>query len=74
MEICKNCGRRLKGAKSKERGYGPVCYSKIYGTETKGNNYSSLDSSYSIFENYEVPGQIEISDYLKELEENIEND
>lgn len=74
MALCNRCGRRLKGAKSKERGYGPVCYSKIYGTETESNNYSSSYSSYSMLENYEVPGQIELSEYMKGLEDKKDND
>ncbi len=29
--ICLNCGKKLKDAKSIERGYGPVCWGKVAG-------------------------------------------
>lgn len=28
---CQCCGRALKSAKSRELGYGPVCYSRLFG-------------------------------------------
>ena len=29
VSYCKRCGRRLKDAESKARGYGPTCFARI---------------------------------------------
>lgn len=58
---CQGCGRVLKNQKSRELGYGPVCYKKAFGSNTKRkDSYSSADD----FPYYEIPGQMEIEDYL----------
>jgi len=37
-EICNRCGRTLKDAKSKERGYGPKCWKKQQHEEQEADN------------------------------------
>lgn len=62
------CGRTLKGAKSIERGYGPVCYQKIKPKKVKKTvsfeNHSILDDM-----DYNLPGQMELGDFI-EMPEN----
>lgn len=61
---CGICGRTLKDSKSRERGYGPVCYRKI--NPTSANEEGSVSKSSSIFElDYDIPGQMEIKDFIK---------
>lgn len=55
MKICGRCGRKLRGKKSVERGYGPVCYRK-----------ETMDQAFgggSILPKPEpqLPGQMDIS-------------
>lgn len=64
--ICSICGRRLKSAKSRELGYGPVCYKRTFGSvKLRGHkeNSSAEEMPY-----YDIPGQITIEEYLKSLE------
>lgn len=65
MVVCMECGRKLRSVQSREVGYGPVCYKKIFGTslrirdgETK-TDYISDKVPY-----YEIPGQMSIEDFL----------
>jgi hypothetical protein len=61
------CGRILKEPESIQRGFGPVCYSKIMPKAPKmaktvrGNN-----SNYNPMEDadYKVPGQMELSEFI----------
>lgn len=62
MDKCALCGRKLKKEKSRELGYGPVCYKKRYGNCLrarckKENSFigGSLNSG--------LPGQMSIDDY-----------
>lgn len=63
---CSICGRRLKSAKSRELGCGPVCYKRIIGSVKQGGH---KDNSFvKDMPNYDIPGQITIEEYLKSLE------
>ena len=33
--VCRRCGRPLKNLHSRRRGYGPVCYQKVFGKTTE---------------------------------------
>lgn len=71
--ICLACGRILKSQKSKELGYGPKCYRRIYGS---GGSSRKGDKGFIIdgIPHYEVPGQISIDDYLQTLSEEREKE
>lgn len=64
MMICLICGRALKTQQSKDLGYGPVCYKKMFGNlPSKGKNrklYQGIDD----IPYYEIPGQMTLNDYL----------
>lgn len=63
--ICLNCGRTLKNLQSKEIGYGPACYKKIYGSSIP---IRSRDRPITEkFPYYDIPGQISWNDYLQML-------
>lgn len=64
--ICSICGRRLKSAKSRELGYGPVCYKRAFGSVKQGGHKEN--SSAEEMPYYDIPGQITIEEYLKSLE------
>lgn len=64
--ICANCGRKLRNVASKEVGYGPVCYKRLFGISLKGshqnNTLESINSSYRT-----LPGQVTIEEYLQKV-------
>ena len=35
MAVCMECGRKLRSQQSKEVGYGPVCYKRVFGTSMR---------------------------------------
>ena len=72
--ICGICGRNLKGAKSIERGYGPICYQKIKPKTVKSRTVAARQSS-CVFddEDYSVPGQMELSEFI-DMQEGVEKD
>ncbi len=74
--ICGICGRTLKGAKSIERGYGPICYQKIKPKTVTSRSASTKKSSGSAFdeEDYSVPGQMELSEFIEMPEGGQNND
>lgn len=63
---CLGCGRALKTQLSKECGYGPVCYKKIYGTSIKTRASTNKSTSADEFPYYEIPGQMCLEDFLNE--------
>lgn len=65
---CAACGRPLKSSKSRELGYGPVCYRKMFGCapRIRGN---AAESSADDIPNYDIPGQITVEEYLQALGE-----
>lgn len=64
---CSLCGRKLKNEKSQEIGYGPVCYRKIFGSSLKRQNIRDRGRGGKDIPYYDIPGQIEIEEYLKSL-------
>ncbi len=54
--ICLNCGKRLKDAKSIERGYGPVCWGKV-----SGESHKNVELDPEATEG--IPGQMGFEDY-----------
>ena len=59
---CKSCGRKLTSDESLEHGYGPVCYARIYGKQPKKKRKIT-----DFWKDYNVPGQITIDEWLREL-------
>lgn len=57
MSMCKRCGRRIRGIKSVERGYGPVCYRKENLDQAFGRGIDLTKPEV------QCPGQMEITDY-----------
>lgn len=55
MNKCGRCGRKLKGAKSVERGFGPVCFKKQVLERAFGAGEPSPDIET------QCPGQMDIS-------------
>ena len=66
--ICLNCGRKLKSIASREAGYGPVCYRKMFGTSLRSSRKDSIsettDAPY-----YKIPGQMTMDEYLQTVSE-----
>lgn len=58
---CVACGRQLRDPQSMERGYGPVCYRRIFGAARLGRR---KQPSANLMQDYEVPGQITMDEYL----------
>lgn len=63
MDICAGCGRKLKTETSRELGYGPVCYGKIYGSSSRTANKMNKASTDEI-PYYEIPGQMTLEEFL----------
>lgn len=60
---CSLCGRKLRSEKSREIGYGPVCYRRMFGSSLKRQRIRERGSSGE-----DIPGQISIEEYLKSIE------
>lgn len=66
--ICLNCGRKLKSVASREAGYGPVCYRKMFGTNLQSSRkYSVSETDYTPY--YNIPGQMTMEEYLQTVSE-----
>lgn len=63
---CEICGRKLKNSNSIELGYGPVCYKKVKVSGEHIKRSKNLTSGLDNI-NYDIPGQIELEDYLQEF-------
>lgn len=63
---CVICGRQLKSSKSRELGYGPVCYKKMFGYAPRIRGKPAGSSSDEI-PDYDIPGQMTVEDYLQTL-------
>lgn len=63
--ICGVCGRVLKNPDSKKMGFGPVCYKKMFGSPPPKEKKEKQADGYEDFHEYAIPGQMEISDFLK---------
>jgi hypothetical protein len=67
---CKMCGRVLKNTMSRQAGYGPVCYRKMFGkyiyvrsrerSMLKQHETTTGDNTYCW-----IPGQMKVDDYLQ---------
>ena len=58
---CAKCGRTLKGQSSIDRGYGPVCYRKMFPEQFTGKTNKGIAIEREI---YDIPGQMDISDFI----------
>ena len=74
--ICEKCGRAVKDAESIMRGYGPVCYKKIMPPQPKKARAPKAKEDRGSMEDwdYEVPGQMELSDIIEMPKGGIDND
>lgn len=62
---CYACGRDLKSAASREAGYGPVCYKKMFGKSLRiRDGDRQIRTSTDDFPYYDIPGQMSIEDFL----------
>lgn len=68
--FCSVCGRKLKSPVSISAGCGPVCYQKLHGITLKyhGKSKKGTNTNQTKIECYDIPGQINLEDYLLELE------
>ena len=66
--ICLNCGRKLKSVASREAGYGPVCYRKMFGTSLRGSRKYSVSETANT-PCYNIPGQVTMEEYLQTVSE-----
>lgn len=64
---CEKCGRVLKNSDSKKMGYGPVCYKKMFGSppSKKKTSKEKQSDGWNDIQDYSIPGQMEISDFLQ---------
>ena len=63
---CGKCGRELKNLRSRQLGYGPVCYREMIEGRNKNRvQYKERGHPSDDFSNYEIPGQMSIDDYLR---------
>lgn len=62
MMKCLLCGRMLKNEKSREYGYGPICYQRAYGH--KGRRASKKIHNVNDGPMYDIPGQMTVFDFL----------
>lgn len=68
MVLCGKCGRTLKDPESIQRGFGPVCYRKVMPpTPKKEKIVRKSNDNYNIMEDpdYQIPGQMELSDFIE---------
>lgn len=65
---CSICGRKLRNSKSRELGYGPVCYKRKFGI-IPHISYSDTDVLAPAEEeaDHNLPGQLSMEDYLQTL-------
>ncbi|WP_251205865.1 DUF6011 domain-containing protein [Acetatifactor aquisgranensis] len=66
MMRCSICGRRLKDARSRELGYGPVCYKRKFGTNMHASR-KAVEAPVEEKDDQDLPGQMSMDDYLQVL-------
>lgn len=64
--VCAKCGRNLRTERSRELGYGPVCYRMVYGAPAPRIKRRPKGKPADPFD-YDVPGQISMDDYLRDI-------
>lgn len=65
---CSICGRKLKNPKSRELGYGPVCYKRKFGIAPHASRRDADVPVPAVEEiDHNLPGQISMEDYLQTL-------
>jgi len=62
---CSICGRKLKNPKSRELGYGPVCYKRKFGCSPRTSRREKCVASLIEKVDCNLPGQISIDEYLR---------
>ncbi len=62
---CSICGRKLKNPKSRELGYGPVCYKRKFGSFPRTSRREKDVASPIEEADYNLPGQISMDEYLR---------
>ncbi len=63
---CLICGRKLMNPQSREIGYGPVCHKRKFGSSPHARR-RDIEPPAGQAPDYNIPGQISMEDYLKEL-------
>ncbi|MCI8984772.1 MAG: hypothetical protein HFI60_02300 [Lachnospiraceae bacterium] len=63
--VCLVCGRTLKTQQSKDLGYGPVCYKKMFGNMSRKSAKRKSCQGSDDIPYYEIPRQMMLSDYLQ---------
>lgn len=61
---CAMCGRRLRSETSRQLGYGPVCYKKMFGTSARIRADNGRNTVSSEEEEYIIPGQMTLEDFI----------
>lgn len=64
MYVCLKCGRKLKDEKSRDMGYGPICYRRMFGTSLRSVCKDSISASDNIAY-YDISGQMTMEEYLQ---------
>lgn len=62
--VCSICGRKLKDPKSRELGYGPVCYQKTFGCSMRAKGATGASVGIDDYPEYHIPGQMSLEDFL----------
>lgn len=60
---CLNCGRKLRSIASREAGYGPVCYRKMFGASLRSSRKNGVSETANT-PYYNIPGQMTMEEYL----------
>lgn len=70
MDMCSRCGKKLRSQESREIGYGPVCYKKIFGRNLRIRaGGSERTDRQDELEYYDIPGQMSLEDFLGDNEQ-----
>lgn len=70
MDMCSRCGKKLRSQESREIGYGPVCYKKIFGRSLRIRaGGSERTDRQDELEYYDIPGQMSLEDFLGDNEQ-----
>ena len=67
--ICLLCGRKLKTPRSREAGYGPVCYKRKFGISPHADRSDGNSPADKKEPDYNLPGQMSIYDFPQMIPE-----